>query len=131
MLTLTVRQPWAHLIAHGLKKIENRSWFTAHRGPLAIHAAKSRSPADLMEELERDGILPPGEKLTYGAIIAVVTVTDCIAVDDLAPELDADPFGSGPWCWLLGEARPVGPIPCKGQLGLWEFAGKIRRAKKK
>lgn len=39
MKALTVRQPWASLIAAGVKSIETRSWSTAHRGPLAIHAA--------------------------------------------------------------------------------------------
>lgn len=36
---LTVWQPWASLIAHGVKVFETRSWATKWRGPLAIHAA--------------------------------------------------------------------------------------------
>lgn len=39
MKALTVHQPWASLIAAGVKRIETRSWSTKHRGPLAIHAA--------------------------------------------------------------------------------------------
>jgi hypothetical protein len=35
---LTVRQPHAQLIALGVKTIETRSWQTAFRGPLLIHA---------------------------------------------------------------------------------------------
>jgi hypothetical protein len=38
---LTLWQPWATLIAEGVKTIETRSWRTNHRGPLAIHAARS------------------------------------------------------------------------------------------
>lgn len=38
MKALTIRQPWASLIAHGVKTIETRSWSTEYRGPLAIHA---------------------------------------------------------------------------------------------
>ena len=38
MKTLTIRQPWASLIAAGVKTIETRSWSTRYRGPLAIHA---------------------------------------------------------------------------------------------
>lgn len=41
MKALTLTQPWAELVANGAKKIETRSWSTAYRGPLAIHAAKS------------------------------------------------------------------------------------------
>lgn len=42
MKALTVHQPWATLIAIGAKRLETRSWSTSYRGPLAIHAAKSR-----------------------------------------------------------------------------------------
>jgi hypothetical protein len=35
---LTLHQPWASLIAVGVKTIETRSWSTQYRGPLAIHA---------------------------------------------------------------------------------------------
>lgn len=48
MKALTIRQPWASLIAVGVKTIENRSWGTKHRGPLAIHAAKQTSLADFV-----------------------------------------------------------------------------------
>jgi hypothetical protein len=43
MKALTLTQPWATLIAIGAKCIETRSWSTGHRGPLAIHAAKTLS----------------------------------------------------------------------------------------
>lgn len=39
MPVLTLWQPWASLIAFGVKTIETRGWPTAYRGPIAIHAA--------------------------------------------------------------------------------------------
>lgn len=39
MKALTLHQPWASLVACGVKTIETRSWSTSYRGPLAIHAA--------------------------------------------------------------------------------------------
>jgi hypothetical protein len=39
MKTLSIRQPYASLICNGIKKIENRSWKTAYRGKLLIHAS--------------------------------------------------------------------------------------------
>jgi hypothetical protein len=38
---LTIRQPWASAIAFGDKRVENRSWPTAYRGLVAIHAGLS------------------------------------------------------------------------------------------
>lgn len=38
---LTIRQPWASLVAVGAKTIETRSRPTSYRGPLLIHAGKA------------------------------------------------------------------------------------------
>ncbi len=40
MKALSLHQPWASLIAEGMKTIETRPWATKYRGPLAIHAVK-------------------------------------------------------------------------------------------
>jgi hypothetical protein len=37
---LSVKQPWAALLVHGLKTIEVRRWPTARRGRILIHAAR-------------------------------------------------------------------------------------------
>jgi hypothetical protein len=36
---LSLKQPWAALVVHGLKTVEVRSWQTARRGRVLIHAA--------------------------------------------------------------------------------------------
>lgn len=43
MYALTIKQPWASAIMAGLKRVENRTWRTDYRGPLAIHAGLSRA----------------------------------------------------------------------------------------
>ena len=52
MKALSVRQPWAHLIVTGIKRVENRFWETPYRGPLLIHAA-SRWHDTKIEAIER------------------------------------------------------------------------------
>jgi hypothetical protein len=37
---LSLKQPWAALLVHGLKSIEIRSWPTNQRGRILIHAAR-------------------------------------------------------------------------------------------
>lgn len=46
MKAITIREPWATLMAIGAKQIETRSWPTNYRGPIAIHAAKGMTGAD-------------------------------------------------------------------------------------
>ena len=41
MKTLSVKQPYASFICHGIKTIENRTWKTDYRGKLLIHASGS------------------------------------------------------------------------------------------
>ena len=116
MKTLTVRQPWAWAIIHGSKRIENRSRPTKYRGPLLIHAGQTRAEFKDSDYSQLMPGLPPVDDLPFGAIIGVVDVIDCLPVEDV----EAGPFVEGPWCWMLKDPRPLGPIPWRGQLGLFE-----------
>ncbi len=43
---LSVRQPWAWLILHGGKDVENRTWRANARGAILLHASSNMSSAD-------------------------------------------------------------------------------------
>jgi hypothetical protein len=111
---LTIRQPWAWAIIHGGKDVENRSWRTAHRGPLLIHAGArfDRSAEPEVRRLASQGPPPPDE-YELGAIVGVVELVDCVR-DARSPWAEA-----GFWHWVLTGARPVDPVSCPGRLGLW------------
>jgi hypothetical protein len=121
MKTLTVCQPWAWAIVHGLKRVENRSWATHYRGPILIHAGKSRLPAELPEA---------PDNLVYGAVLGGVDIVDCVPVDDIHDNR----FAVGPWCWVLGRPwRLRQPIAAKGRLSLYDLnltTAQLRRAVK-
>ena len=111
---LTVCQPWPWGIIHGQKRVENRGWPTKYRGPIAIHAGKSKA---WLQDTLPDGTKVPLRELEFGKIIGIVDLVDCVPVDQVAD----DPFAYGPWCWVLADPRPLAhPIPYKGQLGLFE-----------
>ena len=56
MKAITIRQPWASLVALGIKRIETRSWSTQYRGRLAIHAgARQFGLNSPIADLIRDG----------------------------------------------------------------------------
>lgn len=110
MKALTVKQPWAWAICRGIKPVENRSWPTAYRGPVLIHAGKRR---ENIAELP-DGT-PIPEHLDLGAIIGYGIIKDCVPVESVS-----NVFATGPWCWII--SSPIifpEPIFCRGQLGLW------------
>jgi hypothetical protein len=103
---LTVRQPFATLLARGIKDVENRSWPTSRRGPLWVHAAVQphpEPPADLLD-------LP----YPTGVLLGLVEVVGCT-------RSASSPWAKpGMWHWhvrallLLDE-----PVPVSGRQGLW------------
>lgn len=115
MKALTIRQPWAHLIIHGDKRIENRSKRTAYRGPLWIHAGLRYDHADLYAKVH--GRVLDESKMTFGAIIGMVIVVDCVKYAQTRDKR----WAVGPWCWILENPRALRtPIRCRGHLSFFE-----------
>lgn len=102
MKCISVKQPWANLIASGKKTIETRTWNTNYRGKILI--ASSRKP----------NIYPAGY------VVAMVTLIDCRDM-----ELEDEDFAccghrEGLKAWVLDDIRKIKPIPVKGQLSIYE-----------
>ena len=119
MKALTICQPYAELIARGDKPIENRAWATSYRGPLAIHAGKSRAWLDDGDEQEYG-------PLVFGAVVATADVVACLHIDQAWPSewrhLEDCEHANGPWCWVLEHVRRLpAPVYCRGAQGLWEL----------
>ncbi len=73
---LSIKQPWAALLLHGLKTIEIRRWATARRGRVLIHAARVPDPQPIGWSHVTDEIRPTTQLL--GGIIGVGEITDCL-----------------------------------------------------
>lgn len=122
MKALTIKQPWASLIAEGIKDIENRTWKTNFRGRIYIHCS---APKKFKIELTDDQtikaapvlakVIEPG--LPFGAIIGEVDIIDCVlghksiwAQDDC-------------YNWVLENAvlydEPI--LNVKGKLSFWKY----------
>jgi hypothetical protein len=113
MRVISLQQPWAWLVVSGGKDVENRRWPTRYRGPIAIHASLKldREYRDGRFRLP-DGIEPPPlDSLERGAIVGLATLVECVSQSD-------SPWFSGPFGFVLCDARPVMPLPWRGALGL-------------
>ena len=147
MKALSLWQPWASLMALGLKKIETRGWYCGHRGPLVIAATKTWN-RDVFNELHAvaarlriwddnestwrmivDALATAGVKrlsdLPLGKALCVVNVTGCertlFAARTRSEEAFGD-FSAGRWAILTdGCKRFPEPIPCSGKQMLWDF----------
>ncbi len=103
MKALSVRQPWASLIASGKKTIEVRSWRTHYRGPLLICAAKRPS-----------GLGPIGVAL---AVVNLLDVRRFKPGDARAACVEAT---GDDFAWVLGNVRRIDPFPVAGKLKMFD-----------
>lgn len=138
MKVLTIKQPFATLIAEGYKTYEFRTWKTKYRGELLIHAGKGidKKAMERFKHLELD--------YPTGCILAKATLTDCVYVDDAMVDFlkKKDPLvyygiickedykdrhkkawdGYG---FKLENVKKIKPIPINGKLSFWDYEGEI------
>lgn len=147
MKAITIKQPWATLIALGLKQFETRSWATKHRGPLAIHAGKNLdflAYCEFSKVLELHGYKSMKD-LPTGAVIATANLIECHKVikQDRCEEAETDKgaiitgkeflygfYEEGRCAWELTNVQVLPkPVPAKGQLSLWNWDEKVTGVK--
>lgn len=120
MKALSIRQPWAWLIAGGYKDVENRRWRTLYRGPLLIHAssfsragyfyaacwAASYDPCCAPE-------IPKYRQVHRGGIIAVADLVDVVTASDSR-------WFEGPWGFVLANVRRGPFVPLSGRQNIFD-----------
>lgn len=131
MKALTICQPYAELIMLGKKFVENRTWPTSYRGPLYIHAGKSR------QWIGGDNYGIPESELVFGAIVGTAELVACMPIDSMrqisreqkvwnagltiGQILDHE-HAEGPVCWVLKDVhRFEYPVPYRGAQGLFDI----------
>lgn len=151
MKTISIKQPWASLIVHGIKDIENRTWACPKKyigKRVLIHASakpiEMRNPSsvftrdqwELLADIDKMHII--GGKYSTGSIIGSVEIVDCVInhpsiwaekTEDytvgMNPKLHEDITGQKVvYNWVL--ANPIifaNPIPAKGKLSFWDYHG--------
>lgn len=123
MKILTLKQPWATLVAEGIKKYEFRSWKTNYRGKILIHAGTGIDKKEL-EKYKDLNLEFPSKR-----ILAEVEIEDCLELnDELNKNIIAEKniaYGSKyrtGYAWKLTNSKKINyDKEVKGQLGLWNI----------
>jgi hypothetical protein len=128
---LSVKNPWAYLIVHHGKDVENRRQSTKYRGRILIHASKGsdmyayerRWGGDEAMQGIFDSLLDNIYEVekTNGHIIGSVELYDCVkGSDSVWAENLPEPYSQ--YHWLLRDPHPFDvPLPARGMLGLWTY----------
>lgn len=120
---LTLRQPWATLVAEGIKRYEFRSWKTNYRGKVLIHAGTGIDKEDMKKYKDLDLEFPSRR------IIAIVEIEDCLELDEkLNKKIIAEKniaYGNKVrtgYAWKLKNIKKINyDKEINGQLGLWNL----------
>ena len=119
MKVLSIKQPYAELIALGKKTIELRNWNTDFRGEFLIHASKNPDES----AMKRFGF----SNLQTGCIIGKVTLADVKkynnekeSSEDKDLHLASSSWGN--YGFILKNPKRISPIPARGKLGFWNFS---------
>ncbi len=123
MKVITLKQPWATLVAEGIKQYEFRSWKYNYRGEILIHAGAGID-SDAMNKVKHLNLDFPQKK-----IIAKVVIADCISLND---EINKKICNSNPmvygnksrtgYAWKLTNVEKIHydkTIP--GKQGIWNY----------
>ena len=138
MKAISIKQPWAYLIAAGIKDIENRTWKCPQKyigQRILIHASAKPAKIDfeingqatVMEIQLSSALNKCDENGLFSAIIGSVEIADCVVnhtsiwaeKTNLPEQLSNECI----WNWVL--ANPIlfdEPIHnVKGKLGFWNY----------
>lgn len=118
MKALSLKQPWANLIVHGIKTIETRKWATKYRGSLLICSSKNY---DKDFRFITSLINPYISNSPFGMALCMVEITDCLPMqkqDEKAACCHVYPHA---FSFFLRNICPIKPFPVKGQLGIFDI----------
>lgn len=101
---ISLKQPFANLVASGRKTIETRKWATKYRGDLVI--CSSQKPK-----------IEP-----YGKALCIVELYDVRPMTKKDENKACIKLYTGAYAWLLRNLRKIdAPIPVKGSLGIFSL----------
>lgn len=128
MKVISIKQPWASLIVEGYKKFEFRTWKTSYRGEILIHASKTVEKDKLKRFADLNLSYPTGQ------IIGKAYLSNCLVMtkeleDKLISENElvyGATSGRSGYAFKMDKAEKLSnPITINGNLGLWNYDGKI------
>lgn len=121
MKALSVKQPFASMIAVGEKTVECRTWPTQYRGELLICSSKGDGYIDYTDMgLDEDPILPGGMALCMAKLVDCTRMIKADLDYAMLPEEWEKDALKG-FAWHLRLLYQIVPVPVKGKLGIYNL----------
>jgi hypothetical protein len=101
---ISLHQPWASMVARGIKDIETRKWHTEYRGKLLICSTKKP-------------VLP---NYPLGMALCIVEITHCRPMLLIDQERACCPWRHDLFSWFLTHRLPIKYFPIIGRQRFYE-----------
>ncbi|KAM9311797.1 activating signal cointegrator 1 [Gastrophryne carolinensis] len=138
-MCLSMHQPWASLLVAGIKRVEGRTWYSAHRGRLWIAAAAKRPSPQEISELEASYRVLLHKDIHFpkdyptGCLLGCVEVADCLSLEQFQeqyPSLSQE--SASPFVFVCTNPQELLiKFPIKGQHKIWKLDSKIHQGAKR
>ncbi|XP_044391906.1 uncharacterized protein [Triticum aestivum] len=137
---LTMHQPWASLLVHGIKRVEGRSWPSPVTGRLWIHAASKVPDPDTVAAMEAfyreiyavDGVhhIDFPQHYPVSRLLGCVEVVGCVRSEELVCWEDVPQSvrleGLTDFCWLCENPQKlVVPFEMRGYQGVYNLERRV------
>lgn len=130
MKTLSIQQPWATLICHGIKDVENRTWKPATiPGKILIHASSKKVTKNFLYQIPIEWVSVINNEILMNNIselkdLPTSAIIGYVEVKGFSDKTDSVWDGGDEAIkWLLGDAylfdEPI--LDVKGKLNLFDY----------
>ncbi|XP_054627276.1 activating signal cointegrator 1 isoform X2 [Dunckerocampus dactyliophorus] len=136
---LSMHQPWASLLVKGIKRVEGRTWYTAHRGRLWIAAAAKKPTPQEIAEVEamyrciyqKEPRFP--SDYPTGCLLGCVNVTDCLSQEEFKEQFpSAREESASPFVFICSSPQELlVKFPMKGKHKIWKLESHYHQGAKK
>ncbi|XP_072038298.1 activating signal cointegrator 1-like isoform X2 [Amphiura filiformis] len=134
---LSMHQPWATLLATGIKVHEGRTWYSSHRGRLWIaSASKQPSPEEISEVENLHRLFHKEEHIEFpthypaGCLLGCVDMVDCLSQEQYRDQFP-DGESSSPYVFIVENPQElVVRFPIKGKHKIWRLDTQVHKAAK-
>lgn len=134
---LSMHQPWASLLVMGIKRVEGRTWYTAHRGRIWI-ASTAKEPVEndikavegMYRALYGDKAIAFPKHYPASCLLGCVDIVDCLAQEDYRNEFPEGESES-PFIFMCENPQQLAvKFSVKGQHKIWKLDQAIHKAAK-
>ncbi|PFX33317.1 Activating signal cointegrator 1 [Stylophora pistillata] len=134
---LSMHQPWASLLVLGIKRVEGRSWYSAHRGRLWIAAAAKQPTQQEITAVEEvyktlygsENVVFP-QQYPVSCLLGCIDLVECLAQEDYKEQF-SEGESESPYVFICENPQQLAlKFPVKGQHKIWKLDPAIHKAAK-